>query len=113
MTTNPDEGDLLLRVTGFVPAEEFHPYVLRVARRFGHDSAGALIRAVGYEDQLVRFVRAIRDDAPAAVRIRSLDPELITADTPIVGDKFAALAAETIEWHDPAPDHTPPLAHVA
>ena len=121
MTSN-EEGDLLLRVSGILPAEEFHPFLVRVARELGlrgwvrHDSTGALIRAVGREDQLVQLVRAIRDDAPVSLRVRSMDPDLITGGTPPVGDAFTTLPAD-LEWRDrpagPAPDHPALLANVA
>lgn len=112
-----DEGDLLLRVTGIVPAEEFHPFVIRLARRLRlrgwirHDPSGALIRVLGDEVRLAQLVRALWTDAPPSARIRSLDPEAFAVDTPGVGDKFVALVEEPVEWHDPTP--TGPLAHVA
>lgn len=114
-----DEGDLLMQVNGMLPVADFHPFVARVARRLGlrgwirHDPAGALIRAVGTEEQLVRLVRAIRDDSPPSVSVRGMDPDLITAATPAVGDRFVALIEETPEWHDPTPTEPAPLAHVA
>lgn len=113
-----DEGDLLLRVAGIVPAADFHPFVVKAARRLGlkgwvrHDSAGALIRAIGPELALVRLVRAIRNDAPPSARVRSLDPEVITPETPAVGERFMALVAEPVDWPTPSPT-TPRLAHVA
>lgn len=119
MTTNIDEGDLLLRVSGIVPADEFHPFVVQAARRIGlrgwvqRDPTGALIRAIGSEDQLVLLIRAIRDHAPASARVRSMDPEIATPETPAVDERFVALVDESAEHHDPAPDHTPPLARVA
>ena len=117
----PDEGDLLLRVTGIVPPDDFHPFVVRVARHLRlrgwirHDPAGALIRAVGEEIPLAQLVRALWTDAPPSARIRGLDPDLITADTPPVGDHFIALVEEPVGWADPDPEPsgTPPLAHVA
>ncbi len=114
-----DEGDLLLRVTGIVPASDFHPFVLRAAKKLGlrgwirHDPSGALIRAVGEELPLARFVRALWTDAPASARIRSMDPEAITADLPAVNDKFMALVEEAAEWHEPAPAASNSLEHVA
>lgn len=112
-----DEGDLLLRVTGFVPAAEFEPFVLRVARRLGlqgwirQEPTGALIRAVGMEAQLVRLVRALRD-APASTRIRSLDTETITAETPPVPHSFVALVEEVAPRHEDK-QASPALANVA
>lgn len=117
--TEPDLGDLLLRVTGLVPAADFHPYIVRMARRLKlrgwirHDPSGALIRAVGEEIPLAQLVRAIWTDSPPSTRVRSLDPEAITADLPPVGDHFAAIVEEPVEWHDPEPSGTQPLAHVA
>jgi acylphosphatase len=115
---NLDEGDLLLRVSGILPAAEFHPFVLGVARRLGlrgwirHDAGAAIIRAIGFESQLVQLVRAIRDDAPPSTSIRGMDPDLITADTPPVGERFVALIEDNVELHNPTPTE-PPLAHVA
>lgn len=103
-SVDADIGDLLLRVTGFVPAAEYHPFVVSVARRLGlkgwirHDAAGALIRAEGYERELARLVRALRDDAPPGTRVRSFDPQVITADMPPVGDWFVALVEEPIAY---------------
>lgn len=119
MTTNYDEGDLLLSVSGIIPADEFHPFVVQTARRVGlrgwvqHHAYGALVRAVGTEEQLVQLIRAIRDHAPASSRVRSMDPEVVTAETPPVSDGFVALGEDLGEHHDPAPDHSPPLARVA
>lgn len=117
--TDPDEGDLLLRITGLVPADEFHPFVVRIARKLKlrgwvkHDVSGALLRAVGEEVLLVQLVRAVLNDAPRSTRIRSLDPEEITAETPPVTDHFAAIAEQTDEWHDPAPAGPATLSHAA
>ena len=114
-----DEGDLLLQVGGILPAAEFHPFVVRTARGLGlrgwvrHDAAGALLRAVGTEAQLVKLVRAIRDDAPPAVRVRGMDPDLVTAATPPVGERFVALVDEPVDWPGPTPSAPAPLAHVA
>lgn len=117
MTIAAEEGEMLLRVAGKVPAVEFHPFVVRAAHRLGvrgwvqHDPAGALIRAIGTEDQLVLLVRAIRTGAPAAVSIRALDPEVITANTPAVSDHFTALA-EASDWHEPAIEVEGVLTHL-
>ena len=111
-----DEGDLLLRVTGFVPASDFHPFVVRAGRRLRlrgwirHDNAGALIRAVGDEPQLAQLVRALWTDAPPSTCIRSLEPELILPETAPVGDRFVALIEEPVA-HAVEPE--PVLAHVA
>lgn len=113
-----DEGDLLLRVRGILPAADFHPFVVRAARRLKlrgwirHDSSGALVRAIGPEISLARLVRAIRDDAPPSARVRSMDPEAIAADTAAAGDRFVALVGEPIEWQ-PSPTKSAALAHVA
>jgi hydrogenase maturation factor HypF (carbamoyltransferase family) len=122
MNSNSEEGDLLLRVTGILPAADFHPFIVRVAHEIGlrgwvrHDAAGALVRAVGTEDHLVALIRAIRNETPVSLRLRSMDPDLITADTPAVGESFVALP-EDVAWHDPAtepsPEHSVALAHVA
>lgn len=118
MTTYTDEGDLLLRVAGMLPASEFDPFLMRVVRRLGlrgwvrHDGAGVLIRAVGFEEDLVRLVRAIRVDAPPAVNVRGMTPDLITEATPAIGEQFAVLA-EDLEWHAPDPGHRAALAKVA
>lgn len=113
-----EEGDLLLRVTGLVPAAEFHPFVVSVARRHGlrgwirHHPAGALIRAVGTEDDLVQLVRALRNEAPPSIGIRSLDTEAVAVDSTAVGDGFIALVEEAIPWREPAPA-IPVVADVA
>jgi acylphosphatase len=102
-----EEGDLLLRVTGRVPAAEFHPFVVSVARRQGlrgwirHHPAGALIRAVGTEDDLVHLVRALRNEAPPSVGIRSQDTEAVAVDATPVGDSFVPLVEEAIPWREP------------
>lgn len=114
-----DEGDLLLQVSGILPAADFHPFVVAVARRLGlhgwvrHHPAGALVRAVGAEPQLVRLVCAIRDHAPASVRVRGMDPDLVTAATPPVSERFVALVEEPVDWPGPTPDAPAPLARVA
>ncbi len=121
MRTQPDadEGDLLLRVTGLVPAADFHPFVVAVARRHGlrgwirHHPAGALIRTVGVEGDLVQLVRALVNEAPQSVRIRSLDTEAIAADTAPVGDGFIPLMEEAVPWREPAAAPAAPLADVA
>lgn len=119
MITNIEEGDLLLRVAGIIPPDEFHPFVVRIARRLGlrgwvrHDSAGALIRAVGSEEQLVMLVRAIREDGPPSLRVRGMDPEAITVHTPAAGDRFVPLVAADTDMHDPSPEHPSPLERVA
>jgi acylphosphatase len=116
---DPDEGDLLLRVSGIIPADDFHPFVVRVARALRlrgwirHDPAGALIRAVGDELQLLQLVRALLREAPPTARIRSLDPEAITTETPPIPDHFAAMVDQPDEWHDPAPAGGPTLSHAA
>lgn len=118
MTTYTEEGDLLLRVAGMLPALEFDPFLMRVVRRLGlrgwvrHDGAGVLIRAIGFEEDLARLVRAIRVEAPPAVNVRGMAPDLITESTPMVGESFVILA-EDHEWHAPDPGHRPLLAKVA
>lgn len=116
-SVDADEGDLLLRVTGHLPAAEFQPVVVGAARRLGlrgwivAGAGGALIRAVGTESQLVSLIRAIRHDQPASASIRGLDTEAIDPATPPVGDRFVALVVEPTPWHDPvAPE---PVANVA
>jgi acylphosphatase len=107
MTSNAEEGDLLLRVTGILPAADFHPFVVHIAESLSlkgwvrHDAAGALIRAVGTEDQLVALVRAIRNEIPVSLRLRSMDPDLATASTPGVGESFVVLPEDMV-WHEPA-----------
>ena len=114
-----DEGDLLLRVTGLVPPIEFHPFVVRAARRLGlhgwikHDPSGALIRAVGEEAALALLVRSIWRESPPSTRIRSLDPELVTPECPPVDDHFVPLLEDTGDWHEPTPAGPSPMAHVA
>lgn len=106
-----DEGDLLLRVTGILPAAEFHPFVVRRARQLGlrgwirHEPCGALIRAIGTETLLVRLVRAIRAEAPPSARIRSLDTEPVTASLPLAGDHFVALIEEPVAPAEPMLQH--------
>ena len=118
MTTYTDEGDLLLRVAGMLPAPEFDPFLMRVVRRLGlrgwvrHDGAGVEIRAVGFEEDLARLVRTIRVDAPPAVNVRGMTTDLITESTPAVGEQFVVLA-EDHEWHAPDGGHRPVLAKVA
>ncbi len=118
MTTYTEEGDLLLRVAGMLPAAEFDPFLMRVVHRLGlrgwvrHDGAGVLIRAVGLEEDLVRLVRVIRDDAPPSVNVRGMDPDLITEATPGIGERFLVLGQDA-EWHGPDPAHPAPLARVA
>jgi hydrogenase maturation factor HypF (carbamoyltransferase family) len=100
MTTLVEEGDLLLHVTGILPVADFHPFVVRLARRLGvrgwirHEAAGAVIRAIGTEDKLYQLVRAIRVEAPPSLRVRGMEPLLVTADTPAVGDGFTAITEE-------------------
>jgi len=114
---DPDEGDLLLRVTGYVPATDFHPVVVAAAQKLRvrgwvqSEAGGALIRAIGSETQLVSLVRAIRRAQPTSASIRSLDTEPIEATTLSVGDRFVALVAETVALPDPTP--SAPLANVA
>ncbi|HVU34907.1 MAG TPA: acylphosphatase, partial [Opitutaceae bacterium] len=85
------------------------PFVVRVARKLGlrgwvrHDTGGALVRAVGLEDQLVLLVRAIRDDAPASLRVRGMEPEAVTPHTAPVGDRFVALVDDGSDVHGSAP----------
>lgn len=120
MNSNSEEGDLLLRVTGILPPADFHPFVIHAARELGlrgwvrHDAAGALVRAIGTEDQLVRLVRTIRNETPTSLRLRSMDPDLITSETPAAEMPFAALPEDN-SWRAPiaegAPEQT--LAHVA
>jgi acylphosphatase len=116
-SVDADEGDLLLRVSGHVPAADFQPVVVGAARRLRlrgwvqADSGGARIRALGTESQLVALVRAIRRDCPASASIRSLDTEPVDATTPPVGERFQALVAEAVALPEPTPPA--PLAHVA
>jgi hydrogenase maturation factor HypF (carbamoyltransferase family) len=118
MTYVSEEGDLLLRVTGILPVADFHPFVLRLAHRLQlrgwvrHEAFGASIRAIGPEDEIVQLIRGIRDDAPPSLRVRGMNPDLITADTPQVGETFVALA-EQIPHGQPSPDHPTPEQRVA
>jgi hydrogenase maturation factor HypF (carbamoyltransferase family) len=122
MTSNAEEGDLLLRVTGILPAADFHPFVVHIAESLSlkgwvrHDASGALIRAVGTEDQLVALVRAICNEIPVSLRLRSMDPDVVTVNTPEVGESFVVLPEDMV-WHEPAiaPAAEPaaPLANVA
>lgn len=95
-----EEGELLLRVAGIVPAADFHPFIVRTARRHGlrgwvrQEDSEVLIRVVGSELELVRLIRAIRRDAPVSARVRSLELEAPTADTPAIGEGFVVLIEE-------------------
>lgn len=95
-----EEGELLLRVSGILPVDEFEGFVIETARRLHlrgwtrHEGSGAVLRAAGPEEQLAALVRAIRDDAPASARVRSMDTEGITPETPPIGESFGPLIAE-------------------
>jgi hydrogenase maturation factor HypF (carbamoyltransferase family) len=116
MTINAEEGDVLVRVWGIVPAKEFQPFVVRSARRLRirgwvtNDARGALIRAVGVDDAIAALVRAIRDAAPPAMRVRAIETELLTEGMPSVGERFCALPSGP-EFHGST--SMPPLARVA
>jgi hydrogenase maturation factor HypF (carbamoyltransferase family) len=120
MTTNLEEGDLLLRVSGIVPADDFQPFVQRLAHQVHlrgwvtNDSRGALIRAIGAESQLVALVHAILHDAPPSLRVRSVDVEAVTDASIPAGDGFASLPDEQGEFTTAAPSHeSPALSRVA
>jgi hydrogenase maturation factor HypF (carbamoyltransferase family) len=110
MNTNPDEGDLLLRLSGIVPMDDFQPFIAHVARRLhlrgwiSCDARGPVIRAIGVEDQLVGLVHAILHDAPPSLRIRSLEVEPVAENLVPVGEQFAVLPSATIEFIPPAPE---------
>jgi acylphosphatase len=117
-SVDADEGDVLLRVTGHVPAADFQPFVVAAARRLHvrgwvqGEAGGAMIRAIGTESQLVKLVRAILHEPPASASIRSLDTEAIDATTPPVGERFAALVADPVFLPETAMP-APALANVA
>ena len=100
MKPTPEEADVLLRVRGIMPPDEFQPFVKHVASRFHvrgwvrNDSYGALIRAVASEDELVGFVHALRCQAPPATRVRGIETEPLELATVAATDTFVSLPAE-------------------
>jgi hydrogenase maturation protein HypF len=116
MTINAEDGDVLVRVWGIMPAKEFEPFVVRLARRLRirgwvtNDARGALIRAVGVDDAIATLIRGIRDDAPPAMRVRAIETELLTEGMPPASDRFCTLPNGP-EFHGFTP--VPPLARVA
>jgi hydrogenase maturation factor HypF (carbamoyltransferase family) len=120
MTTISDEGDLLLRVSGIVPTDDFQPFVLRLAHHIHvrgwvtNDSRGALIRAIGIESQLVGLVHGILHDAPPSLRIRSVDVEAVTDGSVPAGEGFVSLPDDQGEFTTVTLGHEPPaLSRVA
>ncbi len=67
-----------IHISGAVQGVGFRPFVYRTASAFGvkgwvrNDSQGVTIRALGSEDLLERFQRALRDRAPEPARIREI-----------------------------------------
>lgn len=118
MTTDSDEGELLLQVAGILPPADFHPFVVRLAHRLHlrgwvrHEAIGASLRIVGAEDDIVQLIRGICDDAPPSLRLRGMNPGAITPELPPVGDAFVALA-DDLGCPAPTPHDPAPLAHVA
>jgi len=70
---------LRVEVTGVVQGVGFRPFVYRIAREHGikgsvrNTPAGVTIMAAGEGDQVLAFLKDIKDRAPAAARIDELD----------------------------------------
>ncbi len=88
-----DTNRLLLRrrwlVQGQVQGVGFRPFVYRLARSLRivgsvrNDALGVTVEAQGDEDQLRRFERSLRHDAPALARI----DRMLTADLPVQSEQ--------------------------
>lgn len=113
-----DDGEILLRVVGLLPAGEFEGFLLKVGRQLKlrgwvkPESSGALVRALGTEDQLLKLVRAIRCDAPPSARVRSLELEALTPETPGLSVGFEPLLEAATEGTAHDGNHGP-VAKVA
>lgn len=72
-------GSTEIRVRGLVQGVGFRPAVWRIAREYGlkgevlNDSAGVLIRVLGPEAVIERFVERIQAEAPPLARIDGVD----------------------------------------
>jgi hydrogenase maturation protein HypF len=78
-----------IHIQGLVQGVGFRPFVYRTALKYGvkgtveNRNDGVFIYAVGHHDQLNLFANALRDEAPAAADIYSLDLlDAIVSDCP-------------------------------
>lgn len=98
----PSEMDRLIRVRGTVQGVGYRPFVLRLAARLGlrgwvrNDAQGVLARAAGLPEVVDEFMRALREEAPAAALVADVGVESATEAFPEVGAGFVIVESEAI-----------------
>ncbi len=92
--------EVLLRVRGTVQGVGFRPFVHRTAGALGlrgwvrNDALGVLVRVAGDPSTVDQLIHALREKAPPAARVQSVEPTILTDDLPAAGDRFEILASE-------------------
>lgn len=85
-----------LRIRGLVQGVGFRPHVWRLAHESSlrgdvlNDGEGVLVRAWGPQDEIDRFCRRVRDEAPPLARIDSVERSPIDLPPPLDGFQIAA-----------------------
>jgi hydrogenase maturation protein HypF len=99
MPTTADETDVLLRVRGVVQGVGFRPFVQRAATRLQvrgwvrNDSQGVLIRAVGRPGAVHSLMGALREEAPPAARVATVESQLPEASATPAGTGFQIVSS--------------------
>jgi len=91
-----------LRIRGLVQGVGFRPHVWRLAHESNlsgdvlNDGEGVLVRAWGPQDEIDRFCRRVRDEAPPLARIDSVERSPIDLPAPVDGFRIAASQAGAV-----------------
>ena len=94
-------SDVMLRVRGTVQGVGFRPFVHIMAERLGlngwvrNDQQGVLIRVQGEPATIDLMVAALKENAPAAARVRDVTRFSPSDDTPPVTEGFAIIQSGT------------------
>jgi hydrogenase maturation protein HypF len=93
-------ADVLLRVRGIVQGVGFRPFVHRIATALHlrgwvrNDAQGVLIRAVGNSDDVDMLVTRLREQAPPAAHLASVQLQAVAPELPPVGEDFRIVASD-------------------